>query len=68
MMAALSQVTDGGFESLPAIVARRAAAPADAWSLTFLAGECQSTRIDLRSFAAMVGAVAAPCRGEQRSR
>jgi acyl-CoA synthetase (AMP-forming)/AMP-acid ligase II/acyl carrier protein len=57
MRAAISDA-GGLFESLPAILARRASAPADAWSLTFLEGERDATRIELRSFAAAVRGVA----------
>jgi acyl-CoA synthetase (AMP-forming)/AMP-acid ligase II/acyl carrier protein len=63
MRPAISDAADGAFESLTAILARRASAlaasaHADAWSLTFLEGERDATRIDLRSFAAAVRGVA----------
>jgi acyl-CoA synthetase (AMP-forming)/AMP-acid ligase II len=59
----MSDAAHGLFESLPAILARRACAPtasarADLWSLTFLEGEREATRIDLPSFAAAVRGVA----------
>ncbi|MBW4024252.1 MAG: AMP-binding protein [Proteobacteria bacterium] len=46
------------FESLPAILMRRAMAAADGWSLTFLDGERDLRRIGMRPFAAAVSAVA----------
>ena len=46
------------FESLPAIVARRVQERADGWSLTFLEGEGEPSRIDLDHFAARVLALA----------
>jgi acyl-CoA synthetase (AMP-forming)/AMP-acid ligase II/acyl carrier protein len=48
----------GVFKSLPAILAGRASAPEDRWSLTFLEGEREAARIELPQFAAAVASVA----------
>ena len=47
-----------GFESLPAILLRRANAPGERWELTFIEGDRDGRRINAQDFAARVGGVA----------
>jgi acyl-CoA synthetase (AMP-forming)/AMP-acid ligase II/acyl carrier protein len=58
MTIAQNHVAGGGFESLPAILARRAAAVEDRWSLIFLEGDREAARMELPQFAAAVSSVA----------